>query len=91
MHDYLQLLGFKVRDVVTGFEGVVESVSFDLYGCVQAVVRGPVTEKGDVLDGRWFDMKRLKQISQTPVMMVPRFAAIPAGSETGGSEKPARR
>jgi hypothetical protein len=45
----LKLLGTKVRDVVTGFVGIVTSVSFDLYGCVQAVVvtvgARPLSEK----------------------------------------------
>lgn len=53
MKDAIALLGHQVSDVITGFRGVVESVSFDLYGCIQAVVRGPVNDKGDVPDGRW--------------------------------------
>ena len=32
MHEDMKLLGFKVQDVVTGFTGIVSSVSFDLYG-----------------------------------------------------------
>jgi len=84
MDEHLKLLGFKVRDVVTGVEGVVESVGFDLYGCVQAVVRVAVNEKGELPDGRWFDVKRLTVISDAPVMPVPTFDVVP-----GGSEKPA--
>ena len=84
MQEHLRLLGFKVRDVVTGFEGVVESISFDLYGCVQAVVRPGLDEKGLLQDGRWFDLKRLSAISDAPVMAAPTFDAVP-----GGADKPA--
>lgn len=35
---YMELLGRHVTDRVTNFQGVVTSVSFDLYGCVQCVV-----------------------------------------------------
>lgn len=85
MHEHLRLLGFPVRDAVTGFEGVVESIAFDLYGCVQAVVKGGLDEKGLPQDGRWFDTKRLTAVSATPVMTVPTFEVIP-----GGAEKPAQ-
>ncbi len=82
--DHLVLLGVKVRDVVTGYEGIVESVSFDLYGCVQAVVRGGLDEKGQPVDGRWFDLKRLIRIGMEPVMEAPVFEAV-----AGGADKPA--
>ena len=39
VQESISLVGFKVKDKVTGFEGIVETISFDLYGCVQAVVR----------------------------------------------------
>jgi hypothetical protein len=84
MQDHLKLLGFRVRDVVTGFEGVVESISFDLYGCVQAIVRPVVDEKGQAAEPRWCDLKRLTATSDAPVMPVPTFVVVP-----GGAEKPA--
>lgn len=86
MNEHFKLLGFNVRDIVSGFEGVAESVSFDLYGCVQMALR-PATDRtkpGDFPDGRWFDVKRLRAISKTPVMEVPDFADPP-----GGIDKPA--
>lgn len=75
----MALLGHQVRDMVTGAEGVVESISFDLYGCVQAVVRPKVNEKGEYPDGRWFDTKRLTVTSGSPVMDVPTFKIEPNG------------
>jgi hypothetical protein len=85
MEKHLALLGFKVRDIVTNFEGVVESIGFDLYGCVQAVVKPSVVdEKGQPQEGRWFDLKRLVALSDSPIMPVPSFEVVP-----GGTNKPA--
>lgn len=87
MEKHLELLGYKVRDVVSGFEGIVTSISFDLFGCVQAVVRPELDKKKrtDIIpEGLYLDIKRLKRISQRPVMTQPNFA-LP---EIGGDEKP---
>ncbi len=81
--NHLALLGFKVRDAVTGFTGVVSSISFDLYGCVQAIVT-PTQKDGKCEDSKWFDTKRLKPISSKPVMEVPTFDVVP-----GPEAKPA--
>ena len=44
MQNHFELLGYKVKDSVTGFTGVVTSISFELYGCVQALVHGDSTK-----------------------------------------------
>jgi len=85
MNEHFEVMGHKVRDRVTGFVGVVESISFDLYGCVQAVVRPPVdaAKPAELGEGRWFDAKRLEIIGETRVMEVPAFDVI-----HGGAAKP---
>lgn len=71
---YFQLLGCVVKDKVTGFEGVGESVTFDLYGCIQLLVRpNKLDDKGKIQDATWFDVNRIKVLNQTPVMDVPNF------------------
>lgn len=80
MNEHFKLLGFKVRDVVTGFSGVVSSVSFDLYGCVQAIVT-PEAKDGKHGEQYWFDVKRLEALSDEPVMSVPDFANVPGGQD----------
>ena len=35
---HLSILGKPVKDKVTGMKGIVSSVSFDLYGCIQVIV-----------------------------------------------------
>jgi hypothetical protein len=50
---HLDILGYEVTDRVTGFKGVVTSISFDLYGCVQALVTPQLNDKGQ-MQGRGF-------------------------------------
>lgn len=86
---HLDKLGFKAEDVVTGYKGVIDSVGFDLYGCVQASLRPPVDEKGELPDGRWFDIERLIIKSKKPVMQVPNFDyGIQAEGKQGPADKP---
>ena len=69
---HFDLLGLKVRDKVTGLEGVVTSLSFDLYGCIQAAVTAPAKD-GKVEYGVWFDITRLKILSEKRVMDLPDY------------------
>ena len=86
---HLDLLGFKVEDKVTGMRGVVASISFDLYGCVQAIVNPGMTNEGKLKDQVWFDVNRLKVIGNKPVMKVPNFDFGPqADGDQGAAEKP---
>ena len=85
---HLDLLGLKVKDKVTGFCGVIDSISFDLYGCVQASVRPPINEKEELPDGRWFDVNRLSIKSKKPVMNIPNFTYGPqAEGKQGACDK----
>lgn len=72
---HLDLLGHKVKDKVSDFKGVVISMSFDLYGCIQADVRPTELTKGDgsIKQGSWFDVSRLEVISKKPLMEQPNF------------------
>lgn len=88
---HLQVLGHHVRDKVTGLEGVAETVSFDLYGCVQVIIR-PVAKESKVEEGRWMDIQRLVVTSEERVMPIPAFAALatPEGvHEKGPADKSA--
>ncbi len=87
MQKQIQLLGHEVRDRVTGLKGVVTSVSFDLYGCIMAVVSPRAKKDGDAVEGRWCDVKRLEVLSKRPVMPLPAFAS-PGYREDGPAEKP---
>jgi hypothetical protein len=87
---HLGLLGMRVQDKVTGLCGVVASVSFDLYGCIQAIVHPGLHEDGKVADQVWFDVNRLTIVSQLPVMQQPDFVTGPvAEGKQGPADKPA--
>lgn len=68
-----ELLGLKVRERVTGIEGIVTSISFDLYGCIMGLVTPSAKNKTERVDSHWFDMKRLQILSKKPVMKCPDF------------------
>lgn len=88
MEKYLALLGYPVHDKITGLRGVVVSVSFDLYGCVQCIVHpGVDPEKGTMRDSVWVDWKRLEKTAASPVMPKPSFAGA-LGAEPGPEPKP---
>jgi hypothetical protein len=87
---HLGLLGKRIVDKVTGKKGVVASVSFDLYGCVQAIVNPGLTKDGKLEDSIWFDVSRLKVLSEKPVMAVPNYEfGAQAEGKHGAAEKPA--
>lgn len=86
----LGLLGLRGRDRVTGYEGVVSSVCFDLYGCVQLILTGKTGWDGKLQDCGIFDIKRVEILSTTPVMKPPDFATANLEPfSQGPAEKPA--
>lgn len=88
---HIDLLGRNAKDRVTGFTGVIVTVSFDLFGCVQAVLSPPVDKDGKKPDGHWFDVNRLELVDEARVMPVPNFAAKPAEHKHGPADKPRSR
>lgn len=85
-HTAFSLLGRNAKDVVTGEEGIVDSIAFDLYGCVQASFAPKRNDKGEFNAGRWLDIKRLRVQNKIPIMDVPNFYQ----PETGCADKPSR-
>ena len=92
LNKHLDMLGLRVKDKVTGFSGVVATVGFDLYGCIQAVVNPGTDSSGKLQDSQWFDINRLSVLDTDPVMERPQFEWSPqAISEglKGPAERPA--
>jgi hypothetical protein len=89
---HLNMLGLEVQDKVTLFNGIVTSVSFDLYGCLQYAVSPRVDKDGKIPEGRWIDAHRVTIINHTPVMVLPAFVEVPGKSiaQTGPADKPTR-
>jgi len=87
---HFELLGLEAKDKVTGYSGVVTSLSFDLYGCIQVVLTPECTEKDNGYQrGSWFDIRRLEIIGSTPVMDMPNYdLGYIAEGRKGAAEKP---
>lgn len=85
----LDSLGNKAIDRVTGFKGIVTSISFDLYGCIQALVHPGIDDDGKLKDQSWFDINRLI-IDGNPVMKIPDFLCkdTPLFYDNGPCDKP---
>ena len=80
----LQLLGHKATDKISGVSGIITSVSFDLFGCIQATLNRGVDKDGKPFDAYWFDVARLNITSKTRVMGVPDFVR----DDKGPADKP---
>jgi hypothetical protein len=88
----INLLGLRAKDKVTGFEGTISSVCFDLYGCVQCILTPRQDEAGKTPMSQYFDVQRLDIKPEERVMPVPDFeaqAAEPSAYGHGAAEKPA--
>jgi hypothetical protein len=59
-------LGAKVKDKITGFEGITTGKASYITGCDQFLVQPPV-KNGDFVEGRWFDIGRLDIIEKNVI------------------------
>lgn len=64
-------LGIRVRDKVTGFEGVIIGRYQALTGCDQYEVQPP-THENKIEHSRYFDELRLMVTDSDPVLVDPR-------------------
>lgn len=88
--DHIDLLGHQCTDKVTRVNGVITSICFDLYGCIQALVQPlPAENKdGTLKTSLWFDVGRL-EIEPSKVMKTPDFVSgYPATGLKGPAQKP---
>ncbi len=88
---HIEKLGFKATDKVTGLTGVIDSVCFDAYGCVQFCLRPPANKDGVIPDSGWFDVVRLDIDETERVVALPDFkAGYVAKGLKGPASKPIR-
>lgn len=79
LHDYLKKLkkegmpmielGRKVRDKITGFEGVATSRVEYLTGCTQIGVAPKVDNEGKIRDTQYFDFGRLEYVDASTISL----------------------
>jgi len=88
---HIDLLGREAKDKITGFKGVVDSVCFDLYGCIQASLKPPLDKNGKIPEGYWVDVTRLTLTSKKRPMNVPDFyEGYVSEGKKGAADKPLR-
>ena len=91
---HIELLGLLASDKVTGLSGVIDSVCFDLYGCIQASIKPrQLKENGDMHVGYWVDVTRLNIDTQSDrIMEIPDFyQGYIAEGRKGAADKPTCR
>lgn len=89
IEEHLSLLGTAMKDRVTQYAGMVDAISFDTYGCVQASLKPKIGSDGKVPNGYWFDVKRLITNGKR-IMDAPSYVTTPVGREIGAADKPVR-
>ncbi len=58
--------GSKVRDTITGFEGIVRSYNEWDNGCVKYAVQGRVKDNGKSPEFEWIDAQQLEILEPAP-------------------------
>lgn len=75
IEDCVDMLGKTGKDKITGSKGIVTSVSFDLYGCIQVILNpGKVGADGkEIACVGWIDVNRVRVVKEERVMEHPDF------------------
>jgi len=60
-------LGDKVKDKITGLDGIVTGITCWLNGCVRATVQPRLLHEGKPLEAQWFDVEQLEIMSKGEV------------------------
>lgn len=72
--DFVLEHGDKVRDQLSGFEGVISGRADYITGCNQYLVSQPVDKDGKHREGRWFDEQRLELVQRSHTTIAPLVA-----------------
>lgn len=73
------ILGSKVRDVVTGLEGMATAWAQHLFGCDRYWVAPPIDKDGKPRDGMWIDVQSLEVVELPKFKTEETAAAKPGG------------
>jgi len=75
-------LGYEVRDIMTGFQGIAVGRTDWLYSCSRIAVRTPELVRGKPVDDQWFDVQQLDIVKESdPPMSVDSVATKPGGNK----------
>lgn len=79
MNNRLPELGDRVRDKITGFEGIVTTHATHLTGCDRLWVSPKVGEDRKMIDGMWVDIDMLDIVTPQAVERVIYSRMAPGG------------
>ena len=80
-------LGNKVRDKVTGLEGIAMCKCIYLNGCIQYEVQPKVNDKGEMVKGLWVDLGQLEYLEAGLVLMPLEIEEPPGGGQRNHSNE----
>ncbi|HSD38312.1 MAG TPA: hypothetical protein VLC92_12435 [Rhodocyclaceae bacterium] len=63
------ILGQKVKDQVTGFEGILTALADHITGERRALVSAKALQDGFMSASRWFDVRRLKIVDSSVLVL----------------------
>lgn len=77
-------IGDIAKDLITGFEGLVQATSESIVNCPQVLIKPMALDNGKPIDGVWFDAPQCEVIG---VSTVPVIQAGKAGFKLGDMVK----
>lgn len=70
-------MGSKVRDVITGFEGIVTGRCEYITGCSRLLITPRCDDASKQSQGNWFDIDRVEQVDESRLILASRTANGP--------------
>ena len=74
-------LGSRVKDWITGFQGIAIGRVEYLYGCSQILIIPETLKEDNVRESKWFDEQRVLLIEEIPVFVSELSSATAGGDE----------
>lgn len=81
-------LGSKVKDTLTGFEGIATGRTEWLYGCVRITIEPDKLDKdGKCIPSEWFDEQRVELVTEKAPTVSPESDARAGGPQDDDSQR----
>lgn len=74
-------LGSRVRDTITGFEGIATGRSIWLYGCERICIEVDKLENGKTIEPEWFDDQRVELVKAGKPIKTKESVATSGGPQ----------
>ena len=81
-------LGSRVKDAITGFEGIAVGRADYLYGCARISIQTATLKDGKPIDMEWFDEQRVEVLAEMPVTVSKDSSATSGGPQADPDGRP---